>query len=90
MKHQGRADPVFQQRLASARESVRESITARLVDAAGAAIDTLWHLIDSPYEEPTIRLQAAKALLDSLVKVSNTEPKRATTVKYSVEQTWEG
>ncbi len=60
------------------------------MDAAGAAIDTLWHLSDSPYEEPTIRLQAAKALLDSLVKVSNAQPKRTTTVEYSVRQSSEG
>lgn len=30
------------------------------------------------------------ALLDSLVKVSNAQPKRATMVKYSIEQTQEG
>lgn len=82
------ADPVFRQRLESARESVRESILARLTDAAGAAVDTLWHLTDDL--EPAIRLQAAKALLDSLAKFSAAQPKRATMVKYSVEQTREG
>jgi hypothetical protein len=81
------ADPVFNQRLEKARENVRGSILARLNDAADAAVDTLWHLLDN--EEPSIQLSAARSLLDALVKVQNASPRETTKVRYSVEQTQE-
>jgi len=59
----------------------------RLTDAAGAAVDALWHLVED--DEPSIRLAASKALLDSLVKVQNASPKQTTKMRYSVEETCE-
>lgn len=82
------ADPAFRQRLENARELLRDSILARLTDAAGAAVDTLWHLLED--DESSIRLSAAKSLLDALVKVQNATPKQTTKVRFSVEQTKEG
>jgi len=82
------ADPAFKQRLENARELVLDSILARLIDAAGDSVDTLWHLLDD--EEPSVRLSAARSLLDALVKVKNASPKATTKVRYSVEQTKEG
>ena len=78
------ADPIFRQRIESAREAMRESILTRLTDAAGDAVSSLWELLED--KEPDIRLKAAKALLESLVKINNTAPKTKTTVRYSVEQ----
>ena len=82
------ADPAFKQCLENARELVRDSILARLIDAVGDAVDTLWHLLED--EEPTVRLSAARSLLDALVKVQNASPKATTKLRYSVEQTQEG
>jgi hypothetical protein len=79
------ADPAFKQRLENAREQVRDSILSRLTDAAGDAVDTLHQLLDD--DEPSVKLGAAKSLLDALVKVQNASPKQTTTVRYSVEQT---
>jgi len=78
------ADPEFRERVESAREAIRESVLTRLTDAAGDAVSCLWDLLND--ECPEVRLKAAKALLDSLVKVHSTVPKAKTTVRYSVER----
>ena len=78
------ADPVFRQRVESAREAIRDSILTRLSEAAGDAVSRLWELVNN--EEPEIQLKAAKTLLDSLVKVQSITPKTTTTVRYAVEQ----
>ena len=82
------ADPAFKQSLENARELIRDSTLSRLIDAAGDAVDTLWHLQEN--EDPRIRMAAAKALLDSLIKVQNVTPKTSTKVRYSVEKTKDG
>jgi hypothetical protein len=81
------ADPEFQQRLEAGRDAIRECILTRLSEAAGDAVSCLWSLLND--EDSRVKVQAAKVLLDSLVKVRNCRPqeKRTTTVRYSVEQT---
>ena len=82
------ADPVFRQSVESAREVLRESILTRLSEAAGDAVSRLWELANEG--EPEIQLKAAKALLDGLIKMQNAQPRRTTSVEYSVKQSSEG
>lgn len=78
------ADPAFRQRVEAGREAIRESILARLTEAAGDAVSRLWELTE--HEDPMVRVKAAKAILDGMVKVQAGLPKTKTTVRYSVEQ----
>ncbi len=59
--------PEFRQRLEHARKRVRDNVVQRLVDASGAAIDRLWHLVEN--EDEFIQMRACALLLDSLAKV---------------------
>lgn len=59
------ADPEFRSRLNQARESLRESILAKLADAGHDAIGVLTDLMHTAEDEAT-RLKAAKTVLDSL------------------------
>ena len=59
------ADPAFKVQLQDARQSLRESILAKLSDAGHDAVGTLWELTQSA-ENEGVRLRAAKAVLDSL------------------------
>lgn len=61
------ADPVFKQQLEEARESLRTAILANLANASEEAISTLWTLMQDS-ENETIRLKAAKIILDALAK----------------------
>ncbi len=65
------ADPEFRAKLNEARESLRESILARLADAGHDAIGTLWEMMQSS-EDENVRLKAAKTLLDSLMRSHST------------------
>lgn len=78
------ADPDFRAKLDSARESLRESILAKLAEAGHDAIGTLWVLMQES-EDEGIRLKAAKALLDSLMNSHATMPKVKTTVRKTIE-----
>lgn len=78
------ADPDFRAQLDAARESLRESILARLADAGHDAIGTLWNLMHES-EDEAIQLKAAKALLDSLMGSHGILPKSKTTVRTTVE-----
>ena len=78
------ADPDFRGRLDAARESLRESILARLADAGHDAIGTLWDLMHHS-DDDSVRLRAAKALLDSLMSSHSIMPKVKTTVRTTVE-----
>ena len=82
------ADPAFKQSLENARELIRDSTLSRLIDSAGDAVDTLWHLQEN--EDPRIRMAASKSLLDALIKMQNASPKTSTSVRYSVEKTKDG
>lgn len=79
------ADPAFRQRVEDARESLRASILSKLTDAASDAIDCLWELAREA--EPGVRVRAAKALLDSLLRAQGPTNKGTTTVRYSVTET---
>ena len=79
------ADPKFRSRLDAARESLRESVLARLADAGHDAIGTLFELLSS--EDENVKLKAAKTLLDSLTAVHSIIPKTKTTVRRLVETT---
>ena len=79
------ADPEFRDRINSAREAVRESILAKLSDAAGDAVSTLWSLLES--EDESIRLRASKMLLDALLAVQKGGPHQETTIQTTVERT---
>lgn len=63
------SDPKFRQRLEKARSVAREGIVQRLTDAAGAAIDRLWHLTE--HEDVLVQHQASKTLLESMAKVQD-------------------
>jgi HEAT repeat protein len=78
------ADPEFRSRLDAARESLRESILAKLVDAGHDAIGTLWTLMHES-EDDGIKLRAAKTLIDSLMASHSVLPKTKTTVRTMVE-----
>lgn len=78
------ADSEFRNRLDSARESIRESILAKLADAGHDAIGTLWDLMQSS-EDESIRMKAAKTLLDSLMNSHTIMPKVKTTIRTTVE-----
>jgi hypothetical protein len=79
------ADPRFQEQLGAGREAIRECILTRLTEAAGDAVSCLWDRLSD--DDSRVQVQAAKVLLDSLVKIRNCQPQqtRSTTVQYSVE-----
>jgi hypothetical protein len=62
------ADPTFRSQLQDARQNIRESILAKLSDAGHDAVGTLWELMETA-EDESVRLRAAKAVLDSLKKL---------------------
>ncbi len=80
------ADPVFKQQLQDARQSLRESILAKLSDAGHDAVGTLWELMQTADDEG-IRLRAAKAVLDSLRGFHAESPTIETTTCTRVERT---
>jgi hypothetical protein len=65
------SDPAFRSQVQSARQDLRESILARLADAGHDAISSLWGLLQS--DDESIRLKAAKVLLDSLLSNNRTD-----------------
>ncbi len=77
------ADPEFRCTLNAARESLRESILARLADAGHDAIGTLLELLQS--DDDNVRRKAAKTLIDSLTAVHSMMPKARTAVRKSIE-----
>ena len=80
------ADPVFKQQLQDARQSLRESILAKLSDAGHDAVGTLWELMQNADDEG-VRLRAAKAVLDSLRGFHAESPTVETTTRTRVERT---
>ncbi len=80
------ADPVFKQQLQEARQSLRESILAKLSDAGHDAVGTLWELMQTA-EDEGVRLRAAKAVLDSLRGFHAESPTVETTTCTRVERT---
>ena len=80
------ADPVFKQQLQEARQSLRESILAKLSDAGHDAVGTLWELMQTA-EDEGVRLRAAKAVLDSLRGLHAESPTVETTTRTRVERT---
>jgi len=66
------SDPIFRSQLQQARQDLREAILARLADAGHDAIDTLWRLLES--NDESIRLKAAKSLLDCLASQTRRDP----------------
>jgi len=66
------ADPAFRKQLDDARQSLRESIIARLADAGHDAIGVLINLMHGS-EDETVKLKAAKTLLDSLLATQKQE-----------------
>ncbi len=89
------ADPEFRRRLDEARQSLRESILAKLSDAGHDAISVLTELMHGSTDD-SVRLKAAKAVLDSLLATQRTSTAVAqsmsssvATVAVRVEQTGE-
>ncbi len=80
------ADPVFKQQLQEARQSLRESILAKLSDAGHDAVGTLWELMQTA-EDEGVRLRAARAVLDSLRGFHAESPTVETTTRTRVERT---
>ena len=80
------ADPTFRSQLQDARQSLRESILAKLSDAGHDAVGTLWELMQTADDEG-IRLRAAKAVLDSLRGFHAESPKVETTTRMQVQRT---
>ena len=80
------ADPTFNGQLQDARQSLRESILAKLSDAGHDAVGALWELMQTADDEG-VRLRAAKAVLDSLRGFHAESPTVETTTRTSVERT---
>ena len=80
------ADPTFRSQLQDARQSLRESILAKLSDAGHDAVGTLWELMQTADDEG-VRLRAAKAVLDSLRGFHAESPTIETTTCTRVERT---
>jgi hypothetical protein len=80
------ADPTFNGQLQDARQSLRESILAKLSDAGHDAVGALWELMQTADDEG-VRLRAAKAVLDSLRGFHAESPTIETTTRTSVERT---
>jgi len=59
------ADPDFRQRVAELRSEMTTLAVGKLSDAASQAVDTLRELLD-PANEPSVRLNASKAILAAL------------------------
>ena len=78
------ADPAFKVQLQDARQSLRESILAKLSDAGHDAVGTLWELMQTA-EDEGVRLRAAKAVLDSLRGFHAESPTIETTTRTRVE-----
>ena len=80
------ADPTFNGQLQDARQSLRESILAKLSDAGHDAVGALWELMQTADDEG-VRLRAAKAVLDSLRGFHAESPTVETTTRTRVERT---
>ena len=80
------ADPTFRSQLQEARQSLRESILAKLSDAGHDAVGTLWDLMQTA-ENEGVRLRAAKTVLDSLRGFHAESPTVETTTRMQVERT---
>ena len=80
------ADPTFRSQLQEARQSLRESILAKLSDAGHDAVGTLWDLMQTA-ENEGVRLRAAKTVLDSLRGFHAESPTVETTTRTRVERT---
>jgi hypothetical protein len=78
------ADPTFRSQLQDARQSLRESILAKLSDAGHDAVGTLWELMQTADDEG-VRLRAAKAVLDNLRGFHAESPTIETTTRTRVE-----
>lgn len=77
------ADPAFRARLEHARESLRESILAKLSDAAHDAISVMTNLMHES-EDDRVRLQSARALLNCLASFHASIPKTKVTATMTV------
>ena len=80
------ADPGFRGRLEEARQGLRETILAKLADAGEAAVSTLWELMETA-EDESVRLRAAKTVLDSLQNYDSRLPKVEPTTRTVIEKT---
>ncbi len=78
------ADPTFRARLDQARETLRESILAKLSDAAHDAIAVMTELMHES-EDDRVRMQSAKVLLDSLASFHASIPKTKVTSTLTVK-----
>ena len=63
------SDPEFRLRVSALRSEATSAAVGRLADSASLAVDTLRSLLGSEFE-PSIRLNAAKALLATLGPMS--------------------
>lgn len=59
------ADPMFRSRVSEIRSEITTQAVGRLADSAALAVDTLRELLDAS-NEPSIRLNASKAILAAL------------------------
>ncbi len=62
-------EPEFAQALTHAEAGAIDTATRRLVQMQNGAIDTLQAVLDDPKVAPSIRLRAATAVLDYLLKL---------------------
>ena len=78
------ADPTFRARLDQARETLRESILAKLSDAAHDAISVMMNLMREA-EDEGVQFRSAKALLDGLASVHASLPRTKITSTLTVK-----
>ncbi len=61
------SDPVFRAELTAAEDAAVDEAVRQLVASSGAAVETMMGLLNDP--KPAIRLRAADALLNHLLKL---------------------
>jgi hypothetical protein len=64
------AEPEFRRDLAERRRQLVDAVSARLAAAGDSAIDTLLALKDDPDVQPSVRLSAARCVLEHLGKLA--------------------
>lgn len=78
------ADPAYRARIDQARETLRESILAKLSDGAHDAISVLMNLMREA-EDEGVQFRSAKALLDGLASVHASLPRTKITSTLTVK-----
>lgn len=67
------AEPEFRQLVVEARDRICDEVLGRAVSHASRAVDVLAEVMDSTESRPAVRVSAARALLDSVLRYREME-----------------